>query len=72
MYIDVYGSAANWSSGQISRISIQINLTIFFVFILGFHKCIASICPKNYTRATHFLKLKMKKNKNLVKIKKKL
>ena len=42
-YIDVYGSAANWSLGQIFRNSIQISLIIVLFFILGFQKRIASI-----------------------------
>ena len=44
-YIDVYGNAANWSSGQIFSTSIQITLIfLFLLFFLGFQKSIASIC----------------------------
>ena len=38
IYIDVYGTAANWSSGQILSASIQISLIIFLFLILGFKK----------------------------------
>ena len=42
-YIDVYGSAANWSSGQIFSNLIQISLIVSLFFILGFQKPVASI-----------------------------
>ena len=56
IYIDVYGTAANWSSGQILSASIQISLIIFLFLILGFKKCIASICLRKINKGYLFLK----------------
>ena len=55
-YIDVHCSAANWSSGQIFKTSIQISRIIFLFFILGFQKRIASICLKKIHKGYMFLK----------------
>ena len=44
LYIDVHSSVANGRLGQIFITSIQISLIIFLFLILGFQKCIASIC----------------------------
>ena len=56
IYIDVYGTAANWSSGQILSASIQISLIIFLFLILGFKKCIASIFLRKINKGYLFLK----------------
>ena len=63
-YMDVYGSAANWGSGQIFNTSIQISLIIYLFLLSGFQKSVASIRLKKYTRAIRFWKLKMKNKEN--------
>ena len=55
-YIDVHGSAANWSLGQIFLTSIQISLIIFLFFIWGFQKRIASLFLFKKNKGYMFLK----------------
>ena len=66
-YIDVHGSVANRSLGQIFITSIQIILIIFLFFVFIFQKRITSICRKKYTMAICFQKLKIKKIKIKIK-----
>ena len=57
--IDVHGSVANWSSGQIIIHSIQISLIIFCFSFQAFKNEQPQFVFKKYTRAIYFWKLKI-------------